>query len=68
MPRIDKNDLSLSLRVEVEQIREHLHQKMLPTAQRLVGEEWHVWRYTVGNFVESGEKGSLFSWNERSIH
>ena len=68
MPTDDKNKRSLSLRVEVEQIREHPHQKMLPTAQGLVGEERHIWRYTVGKFVERVEKGSLFIWNQRSIH
>ena len=29
----EKNERSLPLRVEIEQIRERLHQKMMPTAQ-----------------------------------
>ncbi len=60
MPTNDKNERSLSLRVEVEQIREYLHQKMLPTAQGLVGEERRIWRYTLGELVEGVEKGGLF--------
>lgn len=64
----EKNERSLSLRVAVEQIREHLHQKMMPTAQGLVGEEMYIRRYTVRELVKGVEEGSLLRWNQRSVH
>jgi hypothetical protein len=63
MLTVEKMERSLSLRVEIEQIRERLHQKMMPTAQGLVGEEMYIRRYTVGKLVKGGEEGSLFNWN-----
>lgn len=56
------------MRVEIEQIRERLHQKMMPTAQGLVGEDVYIRRYTIGKLAKGSEEGSLFSWNQRSIH
>jgi hypothetical protein len=64
----EKIEQSLSLRVEIEQIRERLHQKMMPTAEGLVSEEMYIRRYTVGKLVKGGEERSLFNWNQRSIH
>lgn len=67
-PIDDRNDRSLSSRFEVEQIRKYLHRKLLLTVQGFVGEEMHIWRYTVGEFDKGVKEGNSVVWDNGSVY
>jgi hypothetical protein len=67
-PIEDRNERSLSLILEVEWIRQYLHQEMLPTVQGLVGEERHKWRYTVNESDKGVEERGFVIRDNGLVH
>jgi hypothetical protein len=66
-PMDDRNETSLSYRLEVSILDIPQDQETSFTFQGLVSKKRYIWCYTVGKFIEGVEEGGLVGWDSGSI-